>query len=111
LRGSDAVGRIGGDEFVVLLSEIEDVHTALDVAVKISNAISAPVKLADLELLVSCSIGVAVYPDHGKDAPELFRHADLAMYRGKEGGRATIRLHGHNAGREPVTLRGISTAV
>ena len=111
LRGSDAVGRIGGDEFVVLLSEIDDVHTALDVAAKISKAISAPMNVDDLELLITCSIGVAVYPDHGKDAPELFRHADLAMYRGKEGGRATIRLHGHNASKEPVTLRAIPTAV
>ncbi|MCG3169352.1 MAG: hypothetical protein CALGDGBN_00870 [Pseudomonadales bacterium] len=93
LRGSDAVGRIGGDEFVVLLTETESACTALEVAAKIRDAIDAPMQIGDLELRISCSIGVAVYPEHGAGAPELFRNADLAMYRAKESGRDAIRLH------------------
>lgn len=93
LRGSDAVGRIGGDEFVVLLSEIEDTATALEVATKICNAISEPVVMDDLQLQISCCVGVAVYPEHGSDAAELFRNADLAMYRAKDAGRDGIRVY------------------
>lgn len=93
LRGSDTVGRVGGDEFIALLTEIEDAQTAQDVAIKIRNAVGIPIDVDELRLHVSCSIGVAVYPDHGTDAPGLARNADLAMYRAKESGRAAIRLH------------------
>lgn len=92
LRGSDAVGRMGGDEFAVLLSEIDSVHTAFEVRNKIYDAIRQPIHIGDLELEVSCSIGVAIYPDHGTDAPTLFHHADLAMYDAKESGRNSERL-------------------
>lgn len=101
LRGSDAIGRIGGDEFAVLLSEIDSIRTAFEVLAKIRDAIHLPIQIGDLELQISCSIGVAIYPDHGTDAPSLFRHADLAMYRAKETRHEGVEHH-QLVGTEPA---------
>lgn len=90
LRASDTAARIGGDEFVVLLPTINSHHDALLVAEKIRHAICQPVRLADQILNVSPSIGIAIYPDNGKDEVELLKHADAAMYAAKQSGRDTV---------------------
>jgi diguanylate cyclase (GGDEF)-like protein/PAS domain S-box-containing protein len=92
VRASDTVGRIGGDEFVVLLSRIDTEGAALQVAEKVRAALGSPFTLAGRTVQLSCSIGIALYPDHGDDDLALAHHADLAMYRAKEGGRNAVRL-------------------
>jgi len=84
LRKSDTVGRIGGDEFLVVLPEIEDVETAKAVAGKMLSAFRKPFSIASQELSVTMSIGIALYPDHGRDFETLIQRADAAMYRIKE---------------------------
>lgn len=92
VRESDTVGRFGGDEFVVLLPEIDCAEDALHVAEKIRNALREPFDLAGLHLEVSSSIGIAIYPDDGMDDASLLVNADRAMYEAKRGGRDRVVL-------------------
>ncbi|MCK0507884.1 CHASE domain-containing protein [Aromatoleum anaerobium] len=90
VRSSDMLGRRGGDEFVVLLPEIESGHDAAVVAEKIRLALEQPFVVDGKEASISSSIGIALYPDHGADEDALMRHADEAMYRAKGEGRNRV---------------------
>lgn len=92
VRESDTVGRIGGDEFVILLPEIRAVDDALAVAEKVHDALRQPIYVGEHRLEVSSSIGVAIYPEHGADDVQLMKSADDAMYRAKEAGRDRVML-------------------
>lgn len=92
LRESDTAARIGGDEFVVLLPSVESVQTAMAVAEKIRQALSLPFEILGNSLNISSSIGVAVYPEHGRDEKTLLKNADTAMYLAKHNGRNTVVL-------------------
>lgn len=87
VRESDTVARMGGDEFVVLLPIIDDEADATSVAAKILEAVAKPIKVEKLNLHVTCSIGIAIYPQHGKDEKLLVINADMAMYQAKKGGK------------------------
>lgn len=87
LREADTLGRIGGDEFVVLLPEINDIGDAQLVAEKIRVQLARSFPIGALQLEISCSIGIAVFPDHGSDEISLMRYADIAMYKDKSAGR------------------------
>jgi diguanylate cyclase (GGDEF)-like protein/PAS domain S-box-containing protein len=87
VRKSDTVSRQGGDEFVVLLSELAAPQDAAILAEKIVLALSAPYVLGPEELTVTVSGGIAIYPDDGVDAEALLKNADFAMYHAKESGR------------------------
>jgi diguanylate cyclase (GGDEF)-like protein/PAS domain S-box-containing protein len=87
VRSGDTVSRSGGDEFIIVLSEITHPKDAALVADKIIKAFNAPVQVADRTLNVSTSIGIAVYPIHGSDdAQELLKKADKSMYAAKKAG-------------------------
>jgi diguanylate cyclase (GGDEF)-like protein/PAS domain S-box-containing protein len=86
LRESDTVGRIGGDEFVVLLNNTTLPEHGAVVAEKIRAILERPFELAGQRLHISSSIGVAVCPEHGDDNTQLIRHADEAMYVAKKNG-------------------------
>jgi diguanylate cyclase (GGDEF)-like protein len=90
VRESDTVGRIGGDEFVVLLSEISSSEDALTVAEMVHHGLRQPVVVGAYRLEVSSCIGVAIFPEHGHDDVELMKRADQAMYRAKESGRDQV---------------------
>ncbi len=84
LRESDTVARLGGDEFAVLLPRVRDTTAAVDVAEKVRGAIAAPLALKeDLALEVEASVGIALFPEHGSEAGDLLRSADVAMYVAK----------------------------
>ena len=87
LRASDLLARQGGDEFMILLHDIHSMEEALGVAEKIRLATNQPFVLDGTERLVSVSIGIALYPEHGEDIETLTRNADAAMYRTKTTGR------------------------
>ena len=87
VRGSDTVSRQGGDEFVVLLSEIEHAEDAALSAAKMLLALAAPHNIDGREFHIAASIGISIYPDHGRDANTLIRCADTAMYHAKTKGR------------------------
>jgi diguanylate cyclase (GGDEF)-like protein/PAS domain S-box-containing protein len=87
LRGSDTVSRQGGDEFVVLLSEVEHPEDAAISARRILQAVSEAHLIDKYDLHITTSIGVSVYPDDGLDAETIIKNADTAMYQAKENGR------------------------
>ena len=87
VRSSDTVSRQGGDEFVVLLSEVEHAEDAARSAEKMLLALAAPHSIAEKELHITASIGISVYPDDGRDAETLIKCADTAMYHAKDKGR------------------------
>jgi len=87
VRESDTVSRIGGDEFVILLPTIVGQQDAVLVAEKVLQSLSEPFDLSDLSLSISCSIGIAIFPGHGDNKILLTKHADIAMYHAKHGGR------------------------
>jgi diguanylate cyclase (GGDEF)-like protein/PAS domain S-box-containing protein len=87
VRRSDTVSRQGGDEFVILLSEVTQSQDAAVAAEKMLQALNAVHYINGHELRVTCSIGIVVYPDDGTQADVLLKHADFAMYHAKEQGR------------------------
>jgi diguanylate cyclase len=92
VRGSDTVSRQGGDEFVVLLSEVEHSADAAFTAKKMLRALAIPHCINQHELHATTSIGVSVYPDDGVDAKTLIKNADTAMYQAKENGHQSYRF-------------------
>jgi diguanylate cyclase (GGDEF)-like protein len=83
VRRSDTVSRHGGDEFVVLLSQVEHAEDAAVSARKMITALAMPHSIGEQALQITASIGVSIYPDDGQDVEELIRGADAAMYRAK----------------------------
>lgn len=92
VRESDTVARMGGDEFVVLLPIINNERDAISVASKILEAVAQPIQVEKLNLHVTCSIGIAIYPQHGQDEKLLVINADMAMYQAKKGGKNRARF-------------------
>ncbi|MDB5326843.1 MAG: hypothetical protein JWM57_2412, partial [Phycisphaerales bacterium] len=91
LRTSDSLARMGGDEFAVILSELVDPKDAELVANSLVEEFKRPVDLRGLKLIVTLSIGAAVYPECGLDSATLLKNADLALYRAKDAGRNAAR--------------------
>ncbi|ASP48049.1 EAL domain-containing protein [Cognaticolwellia beringensis] len=89
LRKEDTVGRLGGDEFIILLRRLTDHHDALAIAENLLKIFRTPFKIDNRELILTLSIGVAVYPENGNAASDLLRNADTAMYQAKALGRNT----------------------
>jgi len=87
VRHSDTVSRQGGDEFVVLLSEVEAAQDAPLAAEKFIKAMAEPHLIGGHRLNVTLSIGISLYPDDGEDAEAVLTNADTAMYHAKRGGR------------------------
>jgi diguanylate cyclase (GGDEF)-like protein/PAS domain S-box-containing protein len=92
VRRSDTVSRQGGDEFVVLLPEVDDAQDAGISAEKMLQALSGPYCIDQHEIRVTASIGIVVFPDDGTEADVLLKHADVAMYHAKEQGRNNYRF-------------------
>ena len=89
LRDSDTVARVGGDEFVMVLPQVQE-DDAARLANKLLATIARPYQLQGHELVVTPSIGIALYPSDGQDFETLYRHADTAMYRTKQDGRNDV---------------------
>jgi diguanylate cyclase (GGDEF)-like protein/PAS domain S-box-containing protein len=87
VRASDTVSRQGGDEFVVLLSEVAHARDATVCADKILEVLRAPHQIDQHDVHVTASIGIVTYPEDGTDVDTLMKHADFAMYHAKENGR------------------------
>ncbi|MDX9768649.1 MAG: diguanylate cyclase [Ectothiorhodospiraceae bacterium] len=87
VRASDTVGRIGGDEFVVLVRNLDTPAHAVDVAEKIRTEMERTIIVAGHSIRIAASIGFALFPDHGEDQTTLFLHADEALYVAKARGR------------------------
>jgi diguanylate cyclase (GGDEF)-like protein len=95
-RKSDTVARLGGDEFTIILSELDDIGSVYRVIESILTSVEEPFHLEDEQAFVSTSIGVTFYPGDAKNAEELIRNADQAMYAAKNAGRNRISFFTKN---------------
>jgi diguanylate cyclase (GGDEF)-like protein/PAS domain S-box-containing protein len=87
MRESDTVGRLGGDEFIVLAQALSSSQGAIDIAKNLLGIFREPFKIDGRELVLTVSIGIAIYPENGGSASDLLRNADTAMYQAKALGR------------------------
>jgi diguanylate cyclase (GGDEF)-like protein len=92
VRHADIVCRQGGDEFLIAVTDLSDTQGIAQVAAQVLQRMQAPFHLRGLEILATCSIGIAVHPKDGATFEQLLRHADLAMYQAKESGRNAYRF-------------------
>jgi diguanylate cyclase (GGDEF)-like protein/PAS domain S-box-containing protein len=92
VRGSDTVSRQGGDEFVVLLSEVEHSEGAVTTMKRLLQAVTEPHSIDVHDLHITACIGVSIYPDDGLDAETLIKNADTAMFQAKENGRQNFQF-------------------
>jgi diguanylate cyclase (GGDEF)-like protein len=93
LREGDTIARIGGDEFVVVLTSIERDEQVTSAAVRLLGSIELPVQANATELFITASMGIATYPVDGKNQDELLKNADTAMYLAKREGGNTFRFY------------------
>jgi diguanylate cyclase (GGDEF)-like protein/PAS domain S-box-containing protein len=90
LRAGDTIARIGGDEFIIIMANLDEFSDCEHVLNRLLKSASAPVNIAEAVMQVSASIGVTVFPQDNVDADQLIRHADQAMYVAKQGGKTDI---------------------
>ena len=100
IRAGDTLARYAGDEFVVILNELQSESAIGDAILRLRNAVSQPVKVEDRDLIVTASMGVSVYPSDGNAVDELMRNADAAMYQAKQEGRDGFRFFTHGLSAE-----------
>jgi diguanylate cyclase (GGDEF)-like protein/PAS domain S-box-containing protein len=93
LREGDVIGRMGGDEFVVLIEEFGDAAQVAEVAKKVLETVSRSFQLQGRDFEVTASVGVSLYPGDGKDAQTLLKNADIAMYLVKQQGKNSFRFY------------------
>jgi diguanylate cyclase (GGDEF)-like protein/PAS domain S-box-containing protein len=93
VRKSDTVSRLGGDEFTVILTDIEDGKGVAHIGSKIIFALQKTVAIQEHNVHVGASIGIAIYPDDGEDFDTITKHADVAMYHAKDSGRGNFKFY------------------
>ncbi len=96
VREIDTVARLGGDEFAIVLEGINSTQDVATVSKKIISGLADPFIIAENNLHISSSIGVAIYPQHGKDIPTMVNNADAAMYKAKRSGRNRYVIYKEN---------------
>jgi diguanylate cyclase (GGDEF)-like protein/PAS domain S-box-containing protein len=114
-REQDTVARVGGDEFLIVLTGIRDVADAAVTAERLINSMTAEFLVQGHSLRISCSIGVSIFPEHGTDCETLIKNADAAMYGAKDSGRNNSRFFSSEMNEqvmERLTLaRGLRSAL
>ncbi|MDZ4074784.1 MAG: EAL domain-containing protein [Hylemonella sp.] len=99
LRASDTLARMGGDEFAILLPEINLADEAVSVAIKVLSCLQEAFVLPDQQVYSGASIGLAYYPDDARDSDTLLRYADMAMYQAKQAGRGAYACYSQDMDR------------
>jgi diguanylate cyclase (GGDEF)-like protein/PAS domain S-box-containing protein len=91
-RKQDTVGRLGGDEFLIVLNSVKDISDVAVAAKRFMDAMAAEFVVQGHSLGITCSLGVSIFPEHGTDVESLLKHADAAMYSAKENGRNSFQF-------------------
>jgi diguanylate cyclase (GGDEF)-like protein len=92
VRAADSIARVGGDEFAVLLHEVDGADGAEQAAGKLRTVLAAPIPVQGQEVSAAASVGISLFPEHATDAETLFRQADTALYAGRASGRNGCHL-------------------
>jgi diguanylate cyclase (GGDEF)-like protein len=93
VRDSDTVARLAGDEFTIILDNVQSLANVEAIAKKTTKAVSQPIETPQAKIVMTASIGISLFPDHGDDAETLIRKADKAMYLIKDGDKNGYNLH------------------
>jgi diguanylate cyclase (GGDEF)-like protein/PAS domain S-box-containing protein len=96
LRTVDVVGRLGGDEFIIMVEDFSDLKQVETLAHKVLSTVMQPMMIVGEECRVTASIGISVYPKDGQDEQSLMKNADIAMYYAKEQGKNSFQFHSEN---------------
>jgi len=96
LRNVDVIGRLGGDEFIILIEDFNDLHQVEILAHKILATVIKPIILMNEECRITASIGISIYPKDGHDEQSLMKNADIAMYFAKEDGKNNYKFYSEN---------------
>jgi diguanylate cyclase (GGDEF)-like protein/PAS domain S-box-containing protein len=102
VREQDTVARVGGDEFLIVLTNIKDMTDAAIAGERIMDAMTAEFVIQGRSLSVGCSIGISIFPEHGADSETLIKNADAAMYSAKESGRNTFQFFSEDMSAQSV---------
>jgi diguanylate cyclase (GGDEF)-like protein/PAS domain S-box-containing protein len=111
VRGTDTVCRQGGDEFVVLLSDVQRKEDVAAATSKVIAAVNGPHKVGRRHLHATASVGVALYPENGRDADTLLKNADIAMYYAKDHGRDHFRFFDEEMNARIVERQALETSL
>ncbi|QDZ27853.1 bifunctional diguanylate cyclase/phosphodiesterase [Noviherbaspirillum sp. UKPF54] len=103
MRGEDVITRIGGDEFVILLPQVDERRLPHTVAADLIHLIGKPVNVDGIELTVEACIGISLFPSDGETLNELLRRADAAMYAAKDSGRNSYRFYTDDLASQSIT--------
>jgi len=110
LRGEDTLARLGGDEFVALVAELHDTGNDLEMIItRLQGALQTPLQIEGREISVTSSLGIALYPENGRDVGTLMSNADMAMYEAKHAGRNTYRYFNSEINRRVAHNAAIET--
>lgn len=93
VRDSDTVVRLGGDEFVLLLTGLHEIEDVAESMQRVLTSVAEPCTIENREFVISCSIGISIYPDDAKDTGALLKYADAAMYKSKQSGRNMFQFY------------------
>ena len=93
VRDTDTVARLGGDEFVIVMRETEQDTISTTAVSRILEAVAEPMAVEGHQLVLTCSVGIAVYPTHAQDPEQLVEYADVAMYSAKQSGRNNFQFY------------------
>ncbi|MEJ8553865.1 putative bifunctional diguanylate cyclase/phosphodiesterase [Tepidibacter sp. Z1-5] len=94
-RQNDTIARLSGDEFILILNDINQLNEIKNIVRKIIKIFKAPFILKETKFTISCSIGISVFPDNGNDVETLFKHSDIAMYKAKENHGNTYEFYNY----------------
>jgi diguanylate cyclase (GGDEF)-like protein/PAS domain S-box-containing protein len=92
VREQDTVARVGGDEFLIVLTNVKDTPDAAVAAGRLMDAMTVELVIQGRSLSIGCSIGISIFPEHGTEGETLIKNADAAMYSAKESGRSSVRF-------------------
>ena len=101
---NSSVARLGGDEFTIMLEDVDNMQSVIRVAERIVESIGLPMMLAHQEVYISTSIGISMYPEDGKQANEILKFADAAMYHAKNQGRNNFQFYAESMNESSAEL-------
>ncbi|WBL15794.1 EAL domain-containing protein [Sutcliffiella sp. NC1] len=111
IRPTDIAARLGGDEFVVMLKDVQDEEDAITIVQRMLNQFQKPINISGQDYTLSCSIGVAHYPDHGESSEDLIKSADTALYYVKERGKNDFMIYDQTMEQQSLERRILENAL